>query len=159
MTFAERLRSLRREAGLTQEALAARLYVTRAAVSKWETGKGYPAIDTLKQIADLFGCTLDELVSEDMLESGRRAERRRAKIMYFCAAGCFFAAVAFALCAFLLRNALWTIGAGLSAAGYLAFAFFARPRERRAADGWRRIAVFAAVFAVLAVVTVLGAVS
>ena len=96
MTFGEKLRKLRKDADMTQEELAARLYVTRAAVSKWETDKGYPAIDSLKLIAELFSCTIDELVSDADVENQKKLESDRAKFMYVCAIACFAVAVAFA---------------------------------------------------------------
>ena len=123
MTFGEKLRKLRKDADMTQEELAARLYVTRAAVSKWETDKGYPAIDSLKLIAELFGCTIDELVSDADVENQKKLESDRAKIMYVCAIACFAVAVAFALVAYFLSDMRWTIGAFVGIAGYLVFAF------------------------------------
>ena len=67
MEFNEKLQQLRRQKGLTQEELAEALYVSRAAVSKWESGRGYPNIDSLKAIAKLFSVTVDELLSGDEL--------------------------------------------------------------------------------------------
>ena len=63
MEFHQKLQELRKRQGLTQEELAAALYVSRTAVSKWESGRGYPSIDSLKAIAKHFGVTLDELLS------------------------------------------------------------------------------------------------
>lgn len=63
MEFNEKLRMLRKQKGLTQEELAKALFVSRAAVSKWESGRGYPSIDMLKQMASLFSVSLDELLS------------------------------------------------------------------------------------------------
>lgn len=65
MEFNERLQGLRRREGLTQEELAGRLNVTRAAVSKWESGRGYPAVDSLKAISRCFSVSLDELLASD----------------------------------------------------------------------------------------------
>ena len=65
MEFNEKLVELRKSRGLTQEELAEKLYVTRSAVSKWESGRGYPNLDSLKGIADLFSVTVDELLSAD----------------------------------------------------------------------------------------------
>ena len=65
MEFNEKLQELRKQRGLTQEELAQRLYVTRTAVSKWESGRGYPNIESLKAIAKFFSVTLDELLSSD----------------------------------------------------------------------------------------------
>ncbi len=67
MEFNEKLQELRNHKGLTQEELAEELYVSRTAVSKWESGRGYPNIDSLKAIARFFGVTIDELLSGDEL--------------------------------------------------------------------------------------------
>ena len=80
MEFHEKLQQLRKQKGLTQEELAASLYVSRAAVSKWESGRGYPSIDSLKMIAGFYKVTIDELLSGDELLSiaesdGREKER------------------------------------------------------------------------------------
>ena len=69
MEFNEKLQYLRKEKGLTQEALAEKLYVSRTAVSKWESGRGYPSIDSLKTIATFFGISVDQLLSgEELLQ-------------------------------------------------------------------------------------------
>ncbi len=65
MELNEKLQKLRKQKGLTQEELAEALFVSRTAVSKWESGRGYPNIDSLKGIAKFFSVTLDELLSGD----------------------------------------------------------------------------------------------
>ena len=50
MEFCEKLQLLRKQNGLTQEQLAGRLFVSRTAVSKWESGRGYPNLESLKDI-------------------------------------------------------------------------------------------------------------
>ena len=67
MEFNEKLQELRKHKSLTQEELAELLFVSRTAVSKWESGRGYPNIDSLKAIARFFGVTIDELLSSDEL--------------------------------------------------------------------------------------------
>ena len=67
MEFNEKLQELRKQRKMTQEELAAELYVSRTAVSKWESGRGYPGIESLKAIARLFSVTVDELLSSDKL--------------------------------------------------------------------------------------------
>lgn len=67
MEFNEKLLELRKQKGLTQEELAASVYVSRTAISKWESGRGYPNIDSLKAIAKFFGVTMDDLLSGDEL--------------------------------------------------------------------------------------------
>ena len=51
MEFNEKLQELRKAKGLTQEELAEKLFVSRTAISKWESGRGYPSIDSLKEIS------------------------------------------------------------------------------------------------------------
>ena len=65
MTLGEKLKEARKQAGLSQEQLSEKLYVSRTAISKWESGKGYPNIDTLKDISKLFNVTIDDLLSSE----------------------------------------------------------------------------------------------
>lgn len=67
MEFHEKLQTLRKKKGLTQEELAEKLHVSRTAISKWESGRGYPNIDSLKAAAAFFGVTVDTLLSGDEL--------------------------------------------------------------------------------------------
>lgn len=56
MEFGEKLQELRKSKGLTQEELAEALYVSRTAISKWESSRGYPNIESLKEISSFFFC-------------------------------------------------------------------------------------------------------
>ena len=67
MEFNEKLQNLRKSKGLTQEELAELLFVSRTAISKWESGRGYPNIDSIKEIANFFNITIDELLSSNEL--------------------------------------------------------------------------------------------
>ena len=67
MEFNEKLQELRKNRGLTQEELAENLYVSRTAVSKWESGRGYPNIESLKEISKFFSVSIDELLSGEKL--------------------------------------------------------------------------------------------
>lgn len=67
MEFNEKLQKLRKERGITQEELAAELYVSRTAISKWESGRGYPNIDSLKAISEFFYVSVDDLLSGNTL--------------------------------------------------------------------------------------------
>jgi len=58
-------KSARKEAGLTQKEAAAALGVHQSAVALWETGKNGPTVAKLRDMAKLYGCTVDELLSED----------------------------------------------------------------------------------------------
>ena len=54
MTLGEKIQTARKQAGLTQEQLAQKLFVTRAAVAKWESNGGTPDVQNLKALARLF---------------------------------------------------------------------------------------------------------
>ena len=76
MEFGEKLQELRKKKGLTQEELAEALYVSRTAVSKWESGRGYPNIDSLKEISKFFSVSIDELLSSEKLLSIAEKENK-----------------------------------------------------------------------------------
>ena len=69
MEFNEKLQELRKNRGLTQEELAEILYVSRTAISKWESGRGYPNIESLKDISKFFSVSIDDLLSGEKLIS------------------------------------------------------------------------------------------
>lgn len=82
MEFHETLQQLRKQRGLTQEELAEKLYVSRTAISKWESGRGYPNIDSLKAISRFFSVTIDDLLSgEEVLTIAE--EDQKQKESYF----------------------------------------------------------------------------
>ena len=76
MEFNEKLQELRKSRGLTQEELAEALYVSRTAVSKWESGRGYPNIDSLREISVFFSVTVDDLLSSEKLLSIAEKENK-----------------------------------------------------------------------------------
>ena len=87
MEFNEKLQELRKQRGLTQEDLAESLYVSRTAISKWESGRGYPSIDSLKAIAKFFGVTIDQLLSGDDLltiaeEDSKQKQARMRNLVF-----------------------------------------------------------------------------
>ena len=63
MDIGKNIARLRHELGYTQEALAARLHVSSAAVSKWEHGSSFPDISTLPILARIFDVSIDELLN------------------------------------------------------------------------------------------------
>ena len=82
MEFHEKLQELRKQRGLTQEELAQRLYVSRTAISKWESGRGYPNIESLKAIAAFFSMTVDALLSSDeVLTLAEKSQRQTKSLM------------------------------------------------------------------------------
>ena len=99
MEFNEKLQELRKQKGLTQEELAEYLYVSRTAISKWESGRGYPNIDSLKAIAKFFRVTIDELLSGDELltiaEEDTRQKERTIRDLVFGLLDCGMALLLF----------------------------------------------------------------
>ena len=87
MEFHEKLQNLRKQKGLTQEELAEALYVSRTAISKWESGRGYPSIDSLKEIAKYFSVTIDELLSSNevlsIAEEDNRQKEKHSRSLVF----------------------------------------------------------------------------
>ena len=78
MEFSEKLQELRKQKGLTQEELAKSLYVSRTAISKWESGRGCPNIDSLKEIAKFFSVTVDQLLSgEEVLSIAQEDQNQK----------------------------------------------------------------------------------
>ena len=82
MEFNEKLQELRKQKNLTQEQLAEQLYVSRTAISKWESGRGYPSIDSLKEISRFFSISLDELLSSEEILTAAQEDSRQ-KITHF----------------------------------------------------------------------------
>lgn len=83
MEFSEKILELRRSKGLTQEELAEVLFVSRTAISKWESGRGYPNIDSLKDISKFFSVSIDELLSGEKILSIAEKENK-ANIRKMC---------------------------------------------------------------------------
>lgn len=65
MSFGDRLQALRRSSGLTQEEFAQQLKVSRQAVSKWESGRGYPEIEKIIYICNCYGVSMGELFQDE----------------------------------------------------------------------------------------------
>ena len=65
MTFAEKLKSIRKQVGMSQELLAEKIGVSRQAVTKWETGAGIPDIENMISISNLFNISIDELICNE----------------------------------------------------------------------------------------------
>ena len=83
MEFYEKLQELRKRRGLTQEELAEALYVSRTAVSKWESGRGYPSIDSLKELSSYFSVSIDDLLSaEKVITIARRENKSNARNLF-----------------------------------------------------------------------------
>lgn len=71
MTFAEKLKNIRKQAGISQEQLAEKIGVSRQAVTKWETNTGIPDIENIMAISALFDISIDELLSNEKIQKER----------------------------------------------------------------------------------------
>ena len=76
MEFNEKLLELRKARSLTQEELAEALFVSRTAVSKWESGLGYPNLDSLKEISRFFSVSIDDLICSEEIISAAEDEKK-----------------------------------------------------------------------------------
>ena len=79
MTLGQKIKKLRNEQGLTQKDLAENVNVTFQTVSKWEKDENEPDVSTLRKLANLFGCSMDYLLSEDEPESEEVEEESTEK--------------------------------------------------------------------------------
>lgn len=82
MNFAQKLKNARRSAGMSQETLAERLGVSRQAVTKWETDRGIPDIENMIVISNLFGVTVDDLLSQEKEAAVRRGYLYESRTEY-----------------------------------------------------------------------------
>ncbi len=131
MTFGEKLKKLRIENGLTQDELAQKIYVSRTAVSKWETDNGYPSIESLKQLSNLFNVSIDNLISDDDVENKRNIDRKNGRKAYYVAMVFFALTVTFAILFAVTEIIYFNIGITLGFVGYLVFALLSKPKYKR----------------------------
>ncbi len=82
MEFNEKLQELRRSRSMTQEALAEALFVSRTAISKWEQGRGYPSLDSLKEISKFFSVSIDDLICSEEIISAAADEKKECMNRY-----------------------------------------------------------------------------
>ncbi len=68
MTLGEKIRHARKHSGLSQEQLAEKMCVSRSAIAKWETDKGMPDVENLKQLSRLLSVSVDSLLSDSSEE-------------------------------------------------------------------------------------------
>ena len=80
MDYCKRLKELRKENNLTQEDLAKKLFVSRTAISKWETGRGMPSIESLQLISKYFDISLDLLLSnEEIIDLAKKENKENIR--------------------------------------------------------------------------------
>lgn len=78
MTTGDKLARLRREAGYTQEQLAELLDVSRQSISKWESNAAYPETEKLIRLGELYGCSMDYLLKEEVTDPSAVAPKAQA---------------------------------------------------------------------------------
>ena len=92
MSFADKLKELRQEKGISQAKLAEEIFVSRSAVAKWENGLGLPNDESLKLMAEYFGVTEKELLqdktNEQILVSKNQTIEDQQKIIVGLVIGC-----------------------------------------------------------------------
>ena len=83
MKFGDKLIALRKKKGLSQEELAEKLSVSRQSVSKWESNNTYPETDKIVQICNIFECTMDDLINDNItdIESIERKSKNNINVM------------------------------------------------------------------------------
>ena len=75
IVFAQQLTNLRKQKGLSQQQLADKLYMTRQAVSKWETGESSPDLNRMQEIADILDVSVQVLLFGTQFEPGKTSLR------------------------------------------------------------------------------------
>ena len=78
------IKALREDRGLTQDRLADRLRVSGKAVSRWETGRGYPDITLLEPLAEALGVSVIELLAGEAVTNRNRAGNLSRSRLYVC---------------------------------------------------------------------------
>ncbi len=131
MTFGEKIRKLRTDNQMNQDDLAEKLFVTRTAISKWETGKGYPSIDSLKLLSNLFHVSIDDLISDEDVESKKLLDDQRARRFYYLAVAFLAFTLVASLVAYFAHVRWVSFLSFIGVAGYVACAFLAKPRYKR----------------------------
>lgn len=98
MDLSEKLQKLRKENNLTQEDLAQKLFVSRTAISKWETGRGMPSMESLQLISKYFDISLDLLLSnEEIIDLAKNENKENIRKSFEFFAGIINILAIFAL--------------------------------------------------------------
>ena len=133
MTFGEKLKKLRTDNQLTQDELAEQIFVTRTAISKWETDKGYPSIESLKQLSALFHISIDELISDADIENKRLLDEKRSRKYYWFAMACVTITTISAI-AYYFTEIIYLYGLSIAAMiAYIIFGLLSKPKYKRMA--------------------------
>lgn len=82
MKLSEQIKKYRKENNLTQEQFASKLFVSKQAVSKWETDRSYPDINLLPQIAEMLNISIDELIGKKILKIAQIIRKKLLRKKY-----------------------------------------------------------------------------
>ena len=129
--FGEKLKKLRTDNHLTQEELAEKIFVTRTAISKWENGRGYPSIDSLKELSNLFGISIDELIADSDIENKKLLEQAESRKYYWCAVAFLAVATISAAVMYFTQIHYLSLISLLGVLGYIIFGFLSKPKYKR----------------------------
>ncbi|MCD8190179.1 MAG: helix-turn-helix domain-containing protein [Clostridiales bacterium] len=134
MTLGEKIQKLRKQQGLSQEALAEKVSVTRQTISKWELDQSTPNLDFISQLCDIFSVTADYLIKEEMIEPDEMpykkrqyhlSERRKRTILILLSAAALAAICICLICDYFIAEKLsWSM---ISASAILAGWFVILP--------------------------------
>lgn len=93
MDLGGRIREARERRNLSQDELAEKMGISRQAISKWETGKSYPDIETILKLSNIFNLSLDELVKSDKIFQENLIKESRSGMSGLTILGCVFVAL------------------------------------------------------------------
>ncbi|GAB3068153.1 helix-turn-helix transcriptional regulator [Salinicoccus sesuvii] len=119
--FGKKLKVLRESKGWSRDQLAKELHVSRQAVYKWESSRGYPDIRNLIIISDIFGVTIDEMIRSDKELQDKISIAEDMKISQTNDPGFYIGLILIVLGIFLFDGAASTT---LMVLGFLSFIFF-----------------------------------
>ena len=124
MTLGEKIQKLRKQRGLSQEALAEKVTVTRQTISKWELGQSLPDLDFIAQLSDIFNVSSDYLIKDEMTEPDelpykkrnyRLSERGKRIILVIVSAAALIAGCVCLICDYFTSDRLsWSLIAAVS---------------------------------------------
>ena len=124
MTLGEKIQKLRKQRGLSQEALAEKVTVTRQTISKWELGQSLPDLDFIAQLSDIFNVSSDYLIKDEMTEPNelpykkrnyRLSERGKRIILVIISAAALIAGCVCLICDYFTSDRLsWSLIAAVS---------------------------------------------
>ena len=83
MKFGDNLRNLRKSKKMSQEKLAEKVGVSRQSVSKWETGEAYPEMNNIMILCKIFGCNINDLVNETLIDIDSLDEEIKMNVVKF----------------------------------------------------------------------------